>query len=87
MQHHTSRRQRVPFAALAASYFAHIGFFNPLPAAVGQRPGLGPFCHQPVDIAAGDHGAAGEPQPLRPATKKIGTLMAKKQAVMGAPSI
>jgi len=25
----TSRRQLGPFAALAASYFAHIGFFNP----------------------------------------------------------
>ncbi|MES2979711.1 MAG: MFS transporter [Pseudomonadota bacterium] len=25
----TSRRQLVPFAALSASYFAHIGFFNP----------------------------------------------------------
>jgi PPP family 3-phenylpropionic acid transporter len=24
-----SRRQLVPFAALSASYFAHIGFFNP----------------------------------------------------------
>jgi len=23
------RRQLVPFAALSASYFAHIGFFNP----------------------------------------------------------
>ncbi|MBI5907878.1 MAG: MFS transporter, partial [Burkholderiales bacterium] len=25
----TRRRQLVPFAALSASYFAHIGFFNP----------------------------------------------------------
>ena len=25
----TSRRQLIPFAALSASYFAHIGFFNP----------------------------------------------------------
>jgi PPP family 3-phenylpropionic acid transporter len=25
----TSRRQLAPFAALSASYFAHIGFFNP----------------------------------------------------------
>ncbi len=25
----TGRRQLVPFAALSASYFAHIGFFNP----------------------------------------------------------
>ncbi len=25
----STRRQLVPFAALSASYFAHIGFFNP----------------------------------------------------------
>ncbi|MFZ9299283.1 MAG: MFS transporter, partial [Hylemonella sp.] len=25
----TARRQLLPFAALSASYFAHIGFFNP----------------------------------------------------------
>ena len=27
--HALRRRQLVPFAALSASYFAHIGFFNP----------------------------------------------------------
>ena len=37
----TSRRQLVPFAALSATYFAHIGFFNPYLPLWLKEQGLG----------------------------------------------
>ena len=67
----TNRRHLVPFAALSASYFAHIGFFNPYLPLWLKDQGLGSFA---ISLLT----SVPLPQPLTPATTKIGTLMVKK---------
>jgi len=67
----TSRRQLGPFAALAARYFAHIGFFNPYLPLWLKDQGLGSFA---ISLLT----SVPLPQPLIPATTKTGTLMVKK---------
>lgn len=50
-----SAMQLVPFAALSATYFAHIGFFNPYLPLWLKGPGLAHRGDQPADLGAEFH--------------------------------
>ena len=49
----TPARQLVPFAALSASYFAHIGFFNPYLSLWLKDMGLAVWLIGPIVKSAG----------------------------------
>jgi MFS transporter, PPP family, 3-phenylpropionic acid transporter len=50
-----NRRQLMPFAAVSASYFAHIGFFNPYLPLWLKELGFGFGGHQHSDLCAGGY--------------------------------
>ena len=52
-----NRRQLIPFAAVSASYFAHIGFFNPLFATLVEGVGIWLGGHQHFDFGSSCYAA------------------------------